>query len=361
MKFDFLMYKLNNMSLRDKIGQMIMFDYRDSILMNKELESILTTYNPGGFILFRSNIEDYKQTYQLLSDIKNATNTTGFIAVDQEGGRVQRLGARVGFPLYPPMAEVGKSDVKNTFELGKKMGEELNGIGVNMDMAPILDIYSNLENRVIGDRAFGTDADTVIEHAFAYADGLIGTKIIPVGKHFPGHGDTFKDSHAELPVVEKSLEDLKKLELRPFKEAAERNLPGLMAAHIAVPNITGDNTPTSLSSKMINGVLRKDLGYKGIIMSDSLKMKALTKFYTNQEIYLKTIEAGHDILLMPSSVKEAFDVLYREVNEGRISIDRINNSVYKILSLKFDYGLLNEEYKGYLNSKKYIKIKRKNI
>ena len=350
MKEQFLEHKINNMSLRDKIGQMIIFDYRDSKLMNKELESILTTYNPGGFILFKSNIEDYNQTNQFLSDVKSATNTPGFIAADQEGGRVQRLGKRVGFPQYPPMAEVGKENARNTFKLGKKMGEELASIGVNMDMAPILDIYSNPENRVIGDRAFGTNADTVIEHAFSYADGLKASKVIPVGKHFPGHGDTFKDSHVDLPVVEKSIEDLERLELLPFKAAAERELPGLMAAHIAVPKITGDNTPTSLSNKMINGVLQKGLGYKGIIMPDSLKMKALTNYYTNEQMYLKTIEAGNDILLMPTSVKEAFELLYREVNEGRISEDRINKSVYKILSLKFDYGLLDQEYKQYLNS-----------
>ena len=162
MKEEFLAYKLANMSLSEKIGQMIMIDYRNVHEMTSELENVLTTYNPGGFILFKSNVANYNQTQKFLSDIKNATDIKGMIAVDQEGGRVQRLDERVGFDNYPPMSEIGATkNPQLAFDLGEKMGKELKGIGVDMDMAPILDIFSNPKNTAIGDRAFGTTSDIV--------------------------------------------------------------------------------------------------------------------------------------------------------------------------------------------------------
>lgn len=349
MKEEFLDYKLNNMTLSDKIGQMIMIDYRDVNEMNVELESVLTKYNPGGFILFKSNIANFEQTKKLLDDIKSVGNIQSMVSVDQEGGRVQRLDERVGFEKYPPMSEIGKTmDEGLAFDLGAKMGAELKSIGVDMDMAPVLDIFSNPENRVIADRAFGTNSDVVKKMAFAYADGLKSEDIIAVGKHFPGHGDTAKDSHIDLPIIDKDLDELKRLELIPFIEAVRKKLPGLMVAHIAVPKITQDVVPASLSKIMINDLLREDMEYNGLIMPDSLKMKALSNYFTNEDIYLRCIQAGNDFLLMPQDIKEAFEVIYRKVNEGLISEDRIDLSVYKILSTKFDYGFFDKEYQGFL-------------
>lgn len=350
MKEKFITYLLNNMSLSDKIGQMIMMDFRNTTEMTAQLEDILTKYNPGGFILFHSNIADYKQTQKFLNEIKSVTNIKGMVSADQEGGRVQRLGSRVGFEEYPPMGVIGATmDPSIAFELGKKMGRELKEIGVDMDMAPVLDIFSNPENKVIADRAFGTNSEVVKKMSMAYAEGLKKSDVIAVGKHFPGHGDTFKDSHVDLPIVEKSLEELKELELLPFIEAIDKKLPGIMVGHLAVPKITGDNLPASLSPIMINELLKKKLGYNGIVMPDSIKMKALSKYFTSEEIYLRCINAGNDIMLMPQNIKDAFETIYRKVNEGIISEDRINNSVYKILSLKCDYGLLNKEYNEYKN------------
>ena len=360
MKEEFLAYKLNNMSLKDKIGQMIMIDYRDVTEMTVELENVLTNYNPGGFILFKSNIATFNQTQQFLNDIKNATNIKSMISVDQEGGRVQRLDERVGFKKYPPMSEIGKTmDERIAFELGVKMGAELKSIGVDMDMAPVLDIFSNPQNKVIADRAFGTNGEIVKKMAFAYADGLKTENIIAVGKHFPGHGDTSKDSHIDLPIIEKDLETLKQLELIPFIEAVNKKLPGLMVAHIAVPKITKDATPSSLSKIMISDLLKNDIGYNGLIMPDSLKMKALTNYFTNEDIYLRCIEAGNDFVLMPQDIKEAYETIYRKVNEGIISETRIEESVYKILFTKFDYGFFINEYQEFLKYNAPKEIKRK--
>ena len=374
MKEKFLSYMLNNMTLSEKIGQMIMIDYRQTTEITVELEDILTKYNPGGFILFKGNIEsnvdshdqileNYRKVQRFLNDIKSATNIKGIMSVDQEGGRVQRLEERVGFKQYPPMGEIGITEnLDLAFALGTKMGRELKDIGIDMDMAPVLDIFSNPKNTAIGDRAFGKTPETVTKMALSYADGLTKEGIIPVVKHFPGHGGTLKDSHASLPFVDKDLTGLKQFELKPFKEAINKKMPGIMVGHLAVPKVTGDNIPASLSEKMINGILRTDMGYDGLVMTDSLKMKALKdKTVTNtiefpdtnspltdQDIYLRCIQAGNDFILMPQDIKEAFNIIYQKVGEGVITEDRINSSVYRILSTKFDFGLLNNEYYNYI-------------
>lgn len=349
MKEEFLLAKLSRMSLTDKINQMIMIDYRDVLEMNVELERLLDEYKVGGFILFKSNVADFNQTKKLLDDIKSSSDIPMFVSSDQEGGRVQRLDERVGFDSIPPMGEVGATgDVEKAFLLGKKIGNELNSIGVNMDMAPVLDIFSNPENRVIADRSFGTDSETVKKMSFSLADGLQSEGVIPVGKHFPGHGDTVKDSHVDLPIVEKSIDELKQMELLPFIEAVRRKLPGIMVGHLAVPKITNNNEPASLSKVMISDLLREDIGYSGLVMPDSLKMRALTNYFTSEEIYLRCILAGNDIMLMPQNVTDAFNTIYRGVNDGTIPIEKINSSVYKILSTKFDFGMFNKEYMEYL-------------
>ena len=350
MKQKFLEYKINNMPLQEKIGQMIMIDYRDTLEMNTTLEKILDKYNPGGFILFKSNVANFNQTQKLLSEIKSIGNIPAIISVDQEGGRVQRLDKRVGFDKYPPMAEIGKTlDESVSFELGEKMGGELKAIGVDMNMAPVLDIFSNKQNHVIADRAFGQNNEIVKKMALAYASGLSSKKIIPVGKHFPGHGDTTKDSHVDLPIIDKDLEELRRLELIPFIEAIRKKIPGLMIAHIAVPKITKDNTPSKI---IIDDLLRKNMNYNGLIIPDSLKMKALSKYFTNEQIYLQSIEAGNDFLLMPKDITKAYNTIYKNVDNGKISITRINTSVYRILSTKFDYGLLDKEYEYFINNNK---------
>ncbi|MBE6154891.1 MAG: glycoside hydrolase family 3 protein [Firmicutes bacterium] len=361
MKEEFLKYKLGNMSLSEKIGQMIIIDYRNTIEMNVDLENLLAKFNPGGFIIFKSNIANFEQTKKLLLDIKEIGKIPAIICVDQEGGRVQRFDERAGFQKYSCMFKIGKTQDENiAFELGKKMGKELKTIGINMNMAPVLDIFSNYQNYVISDRAFGSDSETVKKMAFAYAEGLLSEDIIPVGKHFPGHGDTSKDSHVDLPIIYKEFDELKRLELIPFIEAVRKKFPALMVAHIAVPKVILDNTPSSLSKIMVTDLLRKKMGYDGLIIPDSLKMKALSNYYTNNQIYLRTIAAGNDFLLMPQSIYEAFSTIYQYVNNGTISIDRINDSVYRILNLKFDCGFFNKEYIEFIQQNNFqAKCRRK--
>lgn len=357
MKEEFLKYKLNNMTLSDKIGQLFMIDYRNTLEMNTSLEKVLEKYNPGGFIIFKSNISNYNQTKRLINDIKEICNIPIIISVDQEGGRVQRLNERLNIQKYPPMLEIGNTNNETiSYELGIKMGNELKNIGIDMNMAPVLDIYSNPRNTVISNRSFGTTSTTVSKMALAYAEGLKESNIIAIGKHFPGHGDTLRDSHINLPTIDKNIEELNNLEFKPFKEAIKRNIPGLMVAHIAIPNITKDNTPASLSKIMINNILRNSLNYKGLVITDSLKMKALSNYYTNQEIYSKCIEADNDILLMPNNIEEAYKTIYNKIDKGLILNERIDKSVYRILNTKYDYGLFDKDFNQYKK-----RIKQRNI
>ncbi len=351
MKEQFLLDKLSKMSLQTKIGQMLLIDYRneDGFKMTVDLEKVLTTYSPGGFILFRSNLSDYKNTQKLLHSIKEIGDISPFIAADHEGGIVQKL-SDVGLTRIPSMEEVAKTmSEEDVFNLGKKMGEELKSIGVDMDMAPVLDVLSNPNNVGIQSRSFGSDPEVVKRLSMAIANGLKEEKVISVGKHFPGHGGVITNSHEDLPVIDKNLEELKVLELIPFIEAIKQNVPGIMVGHLAVPKVTGDKTPASLSKVLVNDILRDDLGYNGLSLPDALKrMGALTKYFDEREIYLRCINAGNDMLLMPQNINIAYDTIYRAVNEGTITEERINEAVYRILSTKFDYGFFDKEYNEYV-------------
>lgn len=340
----FLDYKIANMTLEEKIGQLIYMDYRSISEMDVHLEDILSTYNPGGFILFKSNVTDFNQTQKFISDIKDIPNIPIFIGTDQEGGRVQRIKNIEHFTTMPPMMEIGKTMNPNyAYEIGKQMGEELHYLGVNMDMAPVLDVFSNPQNTVIGDRAFGTDAKAVSEMGIAFSEGLRDAKIIPVVKHFPGHGNTAVDSHINLPVMNKNYDELQKSELIPFVNAIKNNAEAIMLGHLAVPRVTNDNIPASMSPIIIKDILRKDLDFNGILMTDSVKMKALTKYFTEEEIYLRVIRSGNDLILMPNDVVKAFETIRVAVLEGQISEQEIDISVRRILSVKYNYGLFNEE------------------
>ena len=344
---------LDNLSLEEKIGQMLMVsDYSTS--MTDELLANFNEVKPGGFILFGENIKSYEQTTSLIKDIKNTSNIPLFISIDQEGGRVQRIkklpDATVS--IIPPMYNLGlTNDTNLAYEVGKVIGEELRVFDINMDFAPVLDIYSNPKNTVIGNRSFGTTAEIVSNMGISLAKGLENTGIIPVYKHFPGHGDTLEDSHTTLPIINKTKEELMDMELKPFIEAIENDAKIIMVSHLAVPKITGNNTPATLSKEIITDLLKEELGFDGIVITDALNMKALTNEYTEEEIYINAINAGVDILLMPDFDIETINIIKQAITSAEISEEQIDKSVSKILDLKYD--LLEEENiytKEYLGS-----------
>lgn len=254
--------------------------------------------------------------------------------------------------IIPPMYNLGlTNDTNLAYEVGKVIGEELRVFDINMDFAPVLDIYSNPKNTVIGNRSFGTTAEIVSNMGISLAKGLENTGIIPVYKHFPGHGDTLEDSHTTLPIINKTKEELMDMELKPFIEAIENDAEIIMVSHLAVPKITGNNTPATLSKEIITDLLKEELGFDGIVITDALNMKALTNKYTEEEIYINAINAGVDILLMPDFDIETINIIKQAITSAEISEEQIDKSVSKILDLKYD--LLEEENiytKEYLGS-----------
>lgn len=354
---------LSNLTLEEKIGQMLIVFYTSNE-MDNTLKSALTDVKPGGFILFSENITTYDKTLQFIKDIKSTSDIPMFISIDQEGGNVQRLlSLEEDVSNIPYMNYVGNTnDIKLAEDVGRVIAEELRVFGINMDFAPVIDVYSNLDNKVIGKRAFGSDSMLVSTMGISLGKGLLENGVIPVYKHFPGHGNTSVDSHYSLPVVTKTKDELLSLDLIPFKNAIDSGAEVIMIGHLAVPNITGDDTPASISKSLITGLLKNEMGFDGLVVTDALNMGALTKNYSQEEIYVKAIDAGVDLLLMPSSSRKAVSTIKDAISKGVISEEQIDESVRKILKLK--YEKIEDSYnsylpKEYLNSKEHQDILNK--
>lgn len=351
--------QLSEMTIEEKIGQMLIVSDTTTVL-DEDLLNNLNTVKPGGFILFSDNIKSYEQTKKLIEDINNTSDIPMFISIDQEGGRVLRIKKLSDAKVtnIPSMYHLGLTkDTKLSYEVGKVVGEELRVFGINMNFAPVLDIYSNKENTVIGDRSFGTTSDLVSKMALSFAEGQESTGIISVYKHFPGHGNTSEDSHYTLPVITKTKEELMNLELKPFIEAINNGADVIMIGHLAVPSITKDDTPASLSKEIITDLLKNELGYNGLVITDALNMDALTNEYTEEEIYINAINAGVDILLMPDFDNETIEIITNAIANGTIAIEEIDNSVEKILELKYDKLFIENPYtKEYLGSTEHQEI-----
>ena len=344
---------LDSMTLDEKIGQMMIIFYR-SPSMDDTLRKAIQEVKPGGFILFSENMSSYDGTLNLIKEIKSLSSIPMFISIDEEGGRVQRLLSIKGVDVtnVPNMYDVGeKNDLELTYNVGKLLAEELRVFGINMDFAPDIDVFTDPNNTVIGKRSFGNDKELVANHGISLAKGLEDNGIIAVYKHFPGHGNTSIDSHYSLPVLDLTKEALEYIDVYPFKEAIKNNANVIMIGHLAVPGITGNNIPASLSQDLITIYLKNNLGYKGLVITDALNMGALTNYYSAEEICGKAVEAGVDILLMPTSSRICLKSVKDAVNNGNIKEEQIDESVRKILKLK--YKKIEENYNEYLD-KSYL-------
>ena len=350
--------KIDEMSLEEKIGQLLIISYRKDDIKEK-LPTILEEVKPGGFILFSENITTYDDTINLIKSIKNSNDIPLFIGIDEEGGNVQRLKNLKDYKTsdIPYMSYV--KTINDAYNLGKVIAEELRVFGINLDFAPVIDCNWDNPKSVIGKRAFEGDYTTVAKLGVSLAKGLKNNKVIPTYKHFPNHGATATDSHQDLPVINKTEEELLNNDLIPYQEAIKNNADMIMIGHLALPKITKDYTPASLSYEIITNLLKKKLGFKGLVVTDALNMQALTKNYSEKEILIKAINAGADLLLMPEDPVNAVKIIKEAVNGGLISEERINESVKKILSLK-DSTIKNNynEYLdvSYLNSSEHQDI-----
>lgn len=330
---------MKEMTLEEKIGQMLILSNRTPT-MSEELRQELITVQPGGFIFFAENFTNQANTHALMEEINKTAKVPYLLSIDQEGGRVQRLKTQedIEVETIPPMSEIGETkDINLAYETGYKIGNDLKKYGLNMDFAPVVDTLTNTENKSILGRSFGSDYNLVSDMGLSLAKGLKEAGIIPVYKHFPGHGSTTVDSHYDLPVLSKTKEELLNSDLIPFQNAINNDAEVIMIGHLAIPNITQDQTPSSLSKEIITDLLKEEMGYKGLVVTDALNMKALTKYYTEPEIYEKAINAGVDLLLMPEHPLETITWIKEQVESGKIKKEKIDNSVKKILTMKYKY------------------------
>ena len=332
------------MNLQKKIGQMLFAGFQGTTV-TPELRKLIEDYHIGGVIFFTRNIEDVFQLADLIYEIQEiACNKTDgvplLIGVDQEGGRVARI--KEPFTVFPPARILGRSRSEElAYKQGMIQAIEIKALGFNIDFAPVLDVDTNTENPVIGDRAFGSDAGLVSLLGCSVIKGLQENGVAACGKHFPGHGDASVDSHLELPALIHDIERLKRLELAPFNAAIKEGVESIMTAHICFPEIDSEKIPAAFSEKIINGILRKESGFKGVVFSDDLEMKAVENNFTIEDASVRSIKAGIDMLLICRSYEKqikAFEAILKGVENGEISKKLIEKSNRRISVLKRKYA-----------------------
>ncbi|GJL56178.1 MAG: glycoside hydrolase family 3 [Nitrospirales bacterium] len=323
------------MTLREKVGQLFMIGF-DGTELSPELNAWLHAYQPGGIILFSRNLVDAHQIAQLTNSLQELAASSPFLmAIDQEGGKVSRLPS--GFTIFPPAATVaacGSSDF--AYQAAAVTAQELRAVGFNMNMAPVLDIHTNPSNPIIGNRAFSADPETVCTLGNATISGLHDHGVIACGKHFPGHGETTKDSHKELPVVTLSKERLERIELHPFRSAIAHGLQALMSAHVHYPALD-ETVPATLSHTVMATLLRGELGFSGVVLSDDLEMNAIAEHMTMGDAAVRSIQAGVDLILIchqQARQAEAIEAVEEAVKAGAISTNRLDASLARISALK---------------------------
>lgn len=344
--------RLANMTLEEKVGQVMHIGFDDTTL-TPELRDTLTQLHIGGVIFYERNVQSPRQVVQLNADMQQAVRQNGdpalFITIDQEGGVVARLKEDKGFTEFPgPMAVAATGDVQNTRRIAQAVSAELLALGFNMDLTPDLDVNNNPANPIIGTRSFGADPARVAEHGVAFIDAMQSAGVIAIGKHFPGHGDSGIDSHISLPTVPHDRTRLEYIEFVPFKAAMKANVAGIMTAHITFPAI--DPTPglaATLSPKVLTDLLRGEMKYDGLIMTDELTMGALsTSGYPAPQAASAALKAGADVLLLQTGYamhRQAHQMLVDHVRRGVISEARLDDAVRRILFAKQRFGILTDD------------------
>lgn len=341
-KVDTIEEKIKGMSLEEKIGQLLIVGIEETTIEEDTIK-LIEDHKVGGFILFSRNIKDEHQTLELLNSLKEANFNNDiplFLSIDEEGGRVSRLPK--SFAKLPEAKKIGDMNNKDfSFKYGKIVGERVKLLGFNVDFAPVLDINSNPKNPVIGNRAFGSTIDVVVDNGLKVMEGIQSVGVIPSIKHFPGHGDTDMDSHVNLPKIEKDINELENLELVPFKKAIDDGVDMVMVAHILFPKIDSEH-PSTMSKEIIDGILREKLDFKGVVISDDLTMGAIVKNYSLENAVVSFLKAGGDIALVchgKDNPNKVIEKIKEALDEGILAEEEINEKVYRILKLKEKYKI----------------------
>ncbi|HVG02511.1 MAG TPA: beta-N-acetylhexosaminidase [Nitrospira sp.] len=326
------------MTLREQIGQLFMIGFTGTTV-NKDLASFLKATSPGGIIFFKRNLESVEQIVELTNGLQKLSHCSPLlIAIDQEGGRVSRLPP--AFTIFPPCRQLGECNSSElAYSAASTIAKELRAVGINMNMAPVLDVNSNSDNPVIGDRAFGDMPHLVGEMGLATIAGLQENKIVACGKHFPGHGDTATDSHKALPVVEAHRHRLEETEFPPFQQAIRAGVASLMTAHVLYRALDLE-APATLSAAVIQKLLREEWRYDGVVFTDDLEMHAIVDHDGIGEAAVRAFVAGCDVLLIckdPDRVMVAVQAMEKAVQDGRITQERLQQSLARVTRLKARY------------------------
>jgi beta-N-acetylhexosaminidase len=316
-------------ALRREIGRPLIAGFNGQQIP-VELKALAREFGLGGIILFARNVSEPEQVAELCYDAARLTpEMPPWVSVDQEGGRVARL--KAPFTEWPPMATLGRSgDVQLAERFARALATELRAVGITLDYAPVLDVHTNPKNPIIGDRALAEKAADAAALGAAIIRALQGEHVAACGKHFPGHGDTNTDSHLELPLVEHPPERLREVEFLPFRAAIEAEVATILTAHLLVPALD-EQRPATLSRRVVTGVLRHELHFDGVVLSDDLEMKALANDYPVPESAVLAIDAGCDGVLICSGDHHtqfaALEALVHAVEEERVALARIEDAV----------------------------------
>ncbi|WP_295052469.1 beta-N-acetylhexosaminidase [uncultured Fibrobacter sp.] len=344
---------IQKMTIREKVGQM--FFVRPEALdttihwneyaelpdykleqVNKTMLAVNKDYPIGGMILYAHNIVDETQLKKFIEEIREL-NGSPLLAIDEEGGRVARIANNENFdvPKYESMAAIAESDdPEEAYKAAFTIGSYVKKYGFDIDYAPVADVNTNPDNIVIGPRAFSDDPETAAKFVVSYLNGLESAGVIGTLKHFPGHGDVSTDTHYGYASTDKTWDEMLKCEMIPFKAGIKAGAQMIMTAHIAAPNVSGDDLPATLSSVILQDKLRGELGFDGVIVTDAMDMGAITKQFSNAEAAIKSIQAGVDVVLCSREFTQVFDAVVKAVEKGEIKESRIDESVKRILKLK---------------------------
>lgn len=344
---------VEKMSLEEKIGQMFIVNleqldnshgnYYEFRKFTDEMKNTLENYKIGGVILFARNIESIDQTKELISNLQGNAPIPLFVSVDEEGGDVARVGnnSNMRTTTFPPMEEVGKNeDEEYAYNMGKTIASEIKELGFNLDFAPVADVKTNEYNTEIGNRAFGSDAKLVSKFVKQVVKGIQGQGISATLKHFPGHGSTTGDSHNTPVNADTDLLSLRSREFKPFKAGIDAGADFVMVSHISISKVTENTVPASMSTVVIQNMLREELNFKGVVITDGMDMGAVTEKYDADEAAVNCIKAGVDIVLMSTDVKDAYNAVKKAVENGEIEEKSIDESVHRILEVKIKRGII---------------------
>ncbi|MCR5528095.1 MAG: glycoside hydrolase family 3 protein [Saccharofermentans sp.] len=340
---------LSGMSLEEKVYQMFMVSpeqltgtdiYEYDTEFNDVTEAAIAAHPVGGVIFFGGNIVSPEQITEFVSAYQEASDIGLFIGIDEEGGDITRIASNPAFdvPVFPPMAELEGEDA--AYDAGNTIGSYIQGYGFNLDFAPVSDVNSNPDNTVIGNRAFSSDPQEAAVMVSAAVRGFNDSGVFCTLKHFPGHGDTVADTHFETASVTRTYLEMQSCELIPFAAGIEAGADFIMAAHITTPNADPTGLPASLSYFWLTTTLRYDMGFTGIIITDSMTMQAITDNFTPEQAAVAAVYAGNDIILMPQDLEAAAQGIVEAVENGTIPEERIDSSVLRILDKKIQGGII---------------------